>query len=207
MMCGCSGSGQGDGTRKEPAMTKCGCDGARNKDTPQGPCCAAESTVVGPGHGLKRRTLEVEFLYLDLNTCDRCKGADEMLEEALEEARKILGPTGVDVTLKKIHVRTEAQALRVGLVSSPTVRVMGRDAAIDVKESPCAGCSDLSATETTCRVWTWRGKEYSVPPKAMILDAILREAYLHPAGEAKPVPPLTELPENMKRFFKGIRKD
>jgi hypothetical protein len=150
--------------------------------------------------------LDVEFLYLDRTVCERCKGTEEILKEAVEEARKILGPTGVEVTLTMTHVRSEKQALALGFVSSPTVRVRGRDAALDVKENPCTSCGELGGCEISCRVWTWHGIEYPVPPKAMLLDAILREAYVHPGNGLSPQP-LQDLPENLKGFFRGNRED
>jgi hypothetical protein len=150
-----------------------------------------------------RRILEVEFLYLDLKVCERCQGTDQVLKEAVDEANRILRPMGVDVTLKMTHVESEEQARTLGFVSSPTIRFMGRDAEIELKEDSCKGCSSVGGGDITCRVWTWQGKESSVPPKAMLLDAILRAAYLHPDG-VKVIPePIKDLPENLKRFFQG----
>jgi hypothetical protein len=149
--------------------------------------------------------LEVEFLYLDRTVCERCKGTEEVLKEAVEEARRILEPTGVVVSLKMTHVMTGEQAMALGFVSSPTVRVMGRDAAFDVKENRCTSCGDLSGCDITCRIWAWQGMEYSVPPKAMLLDAILRDAYLHPGERLAPAP-LKELPANLQKFFNAARE-
>lgn len=174
-------------------------------------CCGTEkSSCCAPVVGAEktpavvfRRLLEVEFLFLDRTVCERCKGTEETLKESIEEARRILGPTGVDVALKMTHVRSEAEARALAFVSSPTIRVMGRDATIDVKETDCAGCGELGGCPITCRVWTWQGIEYSVPPRAMLLDAILREAYLHPSGETVRPEPLEALPENLRKFFQG----
>lgn len=169
-------------------------------------CCAStENPEVQVGLG-RRRPLDVEFLFLDRTVCDRCKGTEEVLTRAVEDARRILGPTGVDVSLKVTHVRTEEQAMALGFLSSPTVRVLGRDAAVDVKENRCVDCGELGGCDIACRVWTWQGKEYSVPPEAMLLDAILRNAYLHPNGERVAPAPLKALPENLRKFFRGFRK-
>lgn len=110
------------------------------------------------------------------------------------------------MTLKETHVRTAEQAMRLAFVSSPTVRLNGRDAALGLKESACSDCGDLCGDDTTCRVWTWRGKDYAVPPQAMLLDAILRDAYLHASGDKQTPAPLRELPENLRRFFEGVRR-
>jgi arsenate reductase len=170
------------------------------------PCCAPASEGENVQARVVRcRSLEVEFLYLDRTVCERCKGTEEILKEAVEEAKRILGPTGVEVSLIMTHVRSEEQALALGFVSSPTVRLNGRDAAVDAKENPCTSCGEIGSCEITCRVWTWQGHEYSVPPKAMLLDAILRDAYLHPTGEKIPPTPLKRLPENLKKYFRGVR--
>lgn len=165
-------------------------------------CCASDPKGVPQ----RRRSVEVEYLYLDLDVCERCKGTDQALREAVAEAARILGPTGVDVVLKLSHVETEEQARRLAFVSSPTIRIMGRDAAHGVKESVCEGCSTLGGCDINCRVWTWQGQEYAIPPRAMVLDAILRETYLHPEGVMAPVEPIHELPENLTRFFQGASR-
>ncbi len=141
-------------------------------------CCGTEKR----DGDAPRRAVDVEFLYLDRTACARCRGTEEALRAAVEEARRILEPSGVDVSLRRIHVRTEQQARALGFVSSPTVRLNGRDATPDVRENVCPDCGDIS-----CRVWTWQGKEY--------------EAYGRPAAErAAPAPP-AGLPGNLRRFF------
>jgi hypothetical protein len=168
-------------------------------------CCESATQNEKPRAVVVRRPVEVEFLYLDRTICERCKGTEAVIKDAVEEAQRIMSPTGVDVSLKMTHVRSEVEARALAFVSSPTIRVMGRDAAVDVKETSCAGCGELGGGDITCRVWTWQGKEYSVPPKAMLLDAILRDAYLHPSGGKVLPEPLETLPENMKKFFEGVR--
>ena len=59
-----------------------------------------------------------------------------------------------------------------------------------------------------CRVWMYKGKEYNAPPKAMIIDAILREVYsdknvLLSDGVDREA---YQLPENLRRFFEPIEK-
>jgi hypothetical protein len=166
-------------------------------------CCVPTTKIDRTAAQIANRVLEVEFLYLDLKVCERCQGTDQVLKEAVDEANRILRPMGVDVTLKMIHVESEEQARTLGFVSSPTIRLMGRDAAIEVKEDSCKGCSTVGGCDITCRVWTWQGKEFSVPPKALLLDAILRAAYLHPDGVKLIPEPIKDLPENLKRFFQG----
>jgi Domain of unknown function (DUF2703) len=149
--------------------------------------------------------LQIDFLYLDLTTCTRCRGADRNLESALEVARDILTAAGTEVEVNKIHVESAAQARELGLVSSPTIRVNDRDIAHELRESSCGceGCTDGCGESVDCRVWVHRGREHTEPPVELILDAILREVYGGSAVERARHPEPDELPENLERFFAG----
>jgi hypothetical protein len=145
--------------------------------------------------------MDIEFLFLDLEVCEPCRGTDSSLEEALVEVSHVLEATGIEVNVRKIHVQSAEQALELGFVSSPTIRVNGRDIQLEVKESLCPSCGDLCGGDVDCRVWVYRGKEYSVPPKGLIIEAILREVYSKQSDTAAKPAPLSELPENLKNFF------
>ncbi|MGD9563107.1 MAG: DUF2703 domain-containing protein [Pyrinomonadaceae bacterium] len=152
---------------------------------------------------LREKRVEIEFLYLDLESCDPCRGTDDSLEEALSEVSGVIGATGAVVDLKKIHVTSYEQALDLGLVRSPTIRVNGRDLALEVRENHCSSCSEISGTETFCRVWDYEGREYQVPPKELIVESILREVYGSPKRD-KFVANEKSL-ANLKAFFNGTR--
>jgi len=67
------------------------------------------------------------------------------------------------------------------------------------KESSCLECGDLCDDEVECRVWVHEGNEYNVPPKAMIINAILKEVY---GGKGNSVQKKEyELPKNLENFF------
>jgi hypothetical protein len=149
--------------------------------------------------------LRIDFLFLDLTTCTRCRGADRSLESALEVARDVLTAAGTEVEVNKIHVESAAQALELGLVSSPTIRVDGRDIALELRESSCGSeaCTDGCGESIDCRLWVHRGREHTEPPVEMILDAILRGVYGGSAVERARASDPYELPENLERFFAG----
>src|SRR4028119_2183280 len=48
-----------------------------------------------------RQTIEVDFLYLDLTTCSRCRGSDASLRAAVETVRPVLdaGGAAADVSM------------------------------------------------------------------------------------------------------------
>jgi hypothetical protein len=150
-----------------------------------------------------RRELTIEFLYLDLETCTRCRETDANLEVALTEVARVLDAAGVAVAVRKELVASAEQARLLGFVSSPTIRINGQDIALELRESNCGECGEACGCDggIDCRVWVWQGQEYTQAPPAMIVDAILRDVYggMAPAAAA----PLAAIPENLARYFAG----
>jgi hypothetical protein len=149
--------------------------------------------------------ITIEFLFVDLTSCMRCVGTDQSLEMALDIVRGVLDATGAAVKVRKTLVETAAQARELRFVSSPTIRINGRDLAFELKESPCGceGCTDGCGEQIACRVWTYRGEEYTEAPVGLIVDAILAEVYGGAPGPARTRHDAYELPENLASFFAG----
>ncbi len=151
----------------------------------------------------KPRRLQLQFLYLDLETCTRCRGTDRNLASALDEAGELLEMIGAEIEIEKIHIASVEQAREYRFESSPSLRVNGRDIALELRESTCGSeaCTDGCGDSIACRVWVHEGEEHVEPPVAMIIDAILREVYagatVARSGTERPY----ELPENLGRFF------
>jgi hypothetical protein len=151
----------------------------------------------------RRKTINIEFLYLDLNVCQPCRGTEANLEEALADVAGVLEKTGVAVNVQKIHVESYEQAIQLGFVSSPTIRVNGRDLQLQVVENHCSSCSELSGKDTNCRVWEYQGQQYQAAPKALIIEAVLREVYGGQGVETvvASAERTNRSLENLKRFF------
>jgi hypothetical protein len=81
-------------------------------------------------------------------------------------------------------------------VSSPTIRVNGDDVALELCESSCGSeaCTDGCGDQIACRVWVQRGREYTEPPVAMIVDAILGHVYSGPSPRPRVEAQSYELP-------------
>ena len=165
---------------------------------------AVETEVRDHAEPMSDRLL-IEFLFLDLTTCTRCLGADRSLRSALEVVRALLEASGVEVEVDKIHVQSARQARALRFVSSPTIRVDGRDVALELRESSCGSeaCTDGCGDQIACRVWVYRGREYSEPPVAMLVEAILRGVSGGAPSGGGGEPGAYELPENLARFFAG----
>jgi len=181
---------------------------------PKGCCCSegGNTTCCGPERSLEsadetgpeRKRLDIDLLYLDLDTCTRCRETEVNLDEALAEVTRVLESTGAVVNLRKIHVQTEEQARELRFVSSPTIRVNGHDIQLEVRESLCESCGDICGEDMDCRVWVYQGKEYIYPPKALIVEAILRAVY--GGASTEPEPWTGDVPDNLKRFFAALAK-
>ena len=156
------------------------------------------------------RKITIDFLYLDLEVCTRCKGTDEILEQAINETAQVLQAAGAIVIVNKINVISRELAITHKFVSSPTIRINGRDIAAEIRETQCESCGDLCGDSVDCRVWVYQGKEYTEPPKAMIINAILQTVYgtteygindiTENSGSGSPY----ELPENLKKFYDAM---
>jgi hypothetical protein len=148
------------------------------------------------------KRVRVDFLFLDLTSCTRCRGTDESLESALAVARDLLAAAGTEVKVHKIHVESAEQARELRVESPPTIRVNGRDVAPELRESYCGAeaCIDGCGESIACRVWVHGGEEYTKPPVAMILDAVLREVYGGTVVQLQTEAQAYELPDNLARF-------
>ncbi len=145
----------------------------------------------------------IDFLYLDLETCTRCRGTERSLDAALDAAREVLEATGSEVEVNRILVGSAEQARELRFESSPTIRIDGRDIALELRESSCGSeaCTDGCGDSIACRVWVHEGQEHTEPPPAMVLDAILGAVYGNARVEAAGPPGPYELPANLRRFF------
>lgn len=68
--------------------------------------------------GTAREAL-VEYLYLDLNTCERCIGTDLELVEVLDVLTPALRLADYDVQYKKVEMSTAELAREHRFLSSP----------------------------------------------------------------------------------------
>jgi len=148
------------------------------------------------------RKIEIDFMYIDLDTCARCRGTDANLDAAIQAVQAFLKSTGAAVTVRKTLVNSETKAMELGFVSSPTIRVNGQDIALELRESNCQSCGEACACEgkMNCRVWVYQGEEHTVAPVPMIIDAILSAVYVD--KEDMPTQAVVApVPENLTRFF------
>ncbi len=156
------------------------------------------------------KKLVIDFLYLDLSQCTRCQGTDDTLKNALKEVAGQLEESGYQVLVNKVQINNEVLARKYRFLSSPTIRVNGRDIQLDIVESNCQSCGDLCGDSVDCRVWIYQGKEYDIPPNELIIEGIMN--VLENDGLVDIIKTDEDtidyvLPETLVKFFKGTQEN
>ena len=164
------------------------------KETNEDMCCCC-GTPVG-------KKAVIEYLYLDLNTCDRCCGTADILDEVVSVLRPALELAGYAVDYRKREMTTTEIAEQYRFLSSPMIRVNGNDIFGEVQESDCGCCGEIAGVAVDCRVFEYEGKTYEVPTKEMLADLILKSLHTAPGCSCGTY----ELPENLKQFYEGKKR-
>lgn len=148
------------------------------------------------------QTLDIKLLAVDLDTCTRCVGSLTNIQQAIELLQEILAATGVSVSVSQILIESEEQARQHQFVTSPTIRINDADIALETLESHCDSCTDLAGCDrgVACRVWHYRGEEYTEAPVGAIVDAILGAIYRERDALTSPST-YTGVSDNLKPFF------
>jgi len=188
-------------TTARPSSPCCGDQSAAS------PCCAGTTTaqaVAGtPADATAQRRLNIELLVIDLESCARCVPTGEQVRNAIELVAPAAEAQGIGLTYREIVVQTAEEAKARALLSSPTIRINGRDIDQDIRESECESCGDLTDNDVSvdCREWHYRGQVYSAAPLPFLVEKLM-DAMLR-LDEMPPVTPepLAELPENLVRYF------
>lgn len=165
---------------------------ARKKEEP---CCSCDCSEKSEDKVL------VEYLYLDLNTCERCIGTESVLDEVMLVLTPALRLAGYDVEYRKAEMASAELAVKHRFLSSPTIRVNGKDICDSVQENNCGCYGEISGSNVDCRVFEHKGETYEVPPKDMLARSILGAVFDKNDGGS--ICGNYELPENLRAFFDG----
>lgn len=183
------------------------CCGSAGEVRDESPCCGTSAEVKSSSAcGIPAdKNLDIDFLYLDLDSCERCIGTGDTLDEALQDVASVLKASGYQVNLRKTNITSRELAEKFEFRSSPTIRINGKDIAMEVKETACTDCGDLCGDSVDCRAWEHNGTLYDQPPKELIVDAIMRSVYGSRDTLTISQGPYV-LPENLRTFFEGAAK-
>src|SRR6056297_4027684 len=103
-----------------------------------------------------------------------------------------------------INIDSMDLAKKYKFLSSPTIKVRGKDIQKEIKESSYESCGDICNDSVNCRVWTYQGVEYNNPPKGLILVKLIKYIYCDFSVESNAEK--YTLPDNLKKFFKSSKK-
>ena len=174
------------------------CQFYANNQECKGKACPFFPTYQKKGSSVMKQ-LAIDFLYLDLETCERCIATDETLKQAIETLSAIFDMLGYNVTRNMVNITSKELAEQHSFVSSPTIRMNGVDICSELVESACADCGDLCGDSVDCRMFVYEGKPYEQPPIPMIVESILKAIY----GEQPHEDKTYTLPDNLEQFFAG----
>ena len=95
--------------------------------------------------GKNKKVVVIEYLYMDLNACESCV-TEKVLERVVDELRNAFKIAGYDLEYHKVLIETAEMATTYRFLSSPTIRVNGRNICNSVKENNCGYCEDIAGT-------------------------------------------------------------
>ncbi len=148
--------------------------------------------------------VQIDYLFLDNETCQRCKNTESHLDEVFDQLTSFLPTIGVKPFINKIKIESIEDAKVYQFEKSPTILVNGVDVGFEQRESSCNECGELCGCgdDFECRSWVFDDKEYDVPPKELIANRILQGLFAHNDKVEKKY----EVPGNLKTFFSGKEK-
>lgn len=187
----------------ESGDSACGCSSSS--------CCETTTGATDDQHAFQegieqsqgdRKVLNIDLLAIDLEICQRCVPTGGQLRDAITLLSPVADALGIELRHREIVAQTPEEAKEHALLSSPTIRLNGRDVAQDIRESLCESCGDLTGNNTAvdCREWHYRGQVYHAAPLPLLIEAIM-EAMLNIDTPPSTPAPLAELPENLQRYF------
>lgn len=162
--------------------------------------CCSNSNCCSPK--VERKQITIDFLYLDLSICERCQGTESNLDDAIKGVSTVLTAAGYDIVVNKVNINSRELANKYEFISSPTIRVNGRDIAFELKESDCKDCGDLCGENVDCRVWSYEGEEYTEAPKELIINSILKEVYTGVSGFQSREEYV--MPDNLEKYYDAL---
>lgn len=124
-------------------------------------------------------------------------------EKVLENVISVLSPAlelaGYDIRVRKVEIENEEMTVLYHFLSSPTIRVNGRDIFQSIEENSCGCCNDIRGID--CRVYTFNGETYETPLAEMLAHAILDCVFN--LSQISCSCAEYSMPENLKNFFAG----
>jgi glutaredoxin len=121
------------------------------------------------------------------NSCESSVRTEKVLESVVDELRHAFKIAGYDLEYHKVLIETAEMATAYRFLSSPTIRVNGRDIWNSAKAKICGCCEDIDGTPLA-EIIAEEIIKWALVPK---LPSFLLNEYV--------------LPDDLKKFFDGKR--
>jgi hypothetical protein len=127
----------------------------------------------------QKQQINIDLIFLDPDICPCCQGIEDILDEAAAETEAVFRDSGVQfrITLNKYKIDSKELAISHKFENPPTIRINGQDIDLKIPENSCTLCKNLCGKDIESGLWMYLEEEYSILPKAFIVNAILLEAY------------------------------
>lgn len=150
-------------------------------------------TSTGESHTLNVTFLEVDMSSAGESSCGECDTTHQCLDGAIAVVEPLFRELGIEIQVKRELVKTAQQARELNFQASPTIRVEGHNLTPEHQE------------DGSC-LWTWYGERTTNPPKAMIIDTLLR-GYVQSTPANQPAKAAAELHPYLQQFLSGISRE
>lgn len=124
---------------------------------------------------MKKITVEWRHLDVDGETCRRCDDTGNEVRTAVARLDAECRPKGVRVALREIRLAaSELAESNLILVNGRRLENLLPEAS--VSDSACSSCTELTGREARCRTLVRLDKVFETLPRALIREAVCREA-------------------------------
>ncbi|TFH84875.1 DUF2703 domain-containing protein [Billgrantia azerbaijanica] len=146
------------------------------------------------------KEIKIDYLYLDNNSCNRCRSSEESLDEAASLIGPVLEAVGCRLSIQRHHINSLELAEAFMLESSPSIRINGREIQPKPIETHCTECSNLAGGRAVdCRIWDYRVTQSEKLPIGLLIEEILHTIFHN--VRTQPHYTTTPVPSNIRRYF------
>lgn len=121
------------------------------------------------------KTLKLNMVFDEGTDQEKCTALDGSILEALESMRSFFDENRIRIQYNSVKLINEEQADLLGFKDLPTILINGRDIQPDYKATACKCHGDEEI-----KGWIYKGMEHEIPPKELVVDALIEALYGKP---------------------------
>lgn len=126
------------------------------------------------------KTVKLNMVFDDGTDTGKREDMNQTILNALESMRTFLDDNRIRIQFNSVKLINEEQAKLLGFGTLPTILINGADIQPEYKENPCVCCAEKEITG-----WMYKGIEFEIPPKELVIDALIETIYGKPEAVLK----------------------